>query len=83
MQWYEITVILPLRLLESTYNFLSLYVNGIAVEKKEKDFLLRQHDIALICHSERSEESRSKNHKVQIIKRKQMRFCADFLGLQS
>jgi ribosomal protein L11 methylase PrmA len=41
MQWYEITIILPLRLLESVYNFLWLYVNGIAFEKKEKDFLLR------------------------------------------
>jgi len=40
MQWYKITVILPLRLLESAYNFLWLYVNGIAVEKEEKDFLL-------------------------------------------
>ena len=50
MQWYEITVILPLRLLESTYNFLWLYVNGIAVEKKEKDFLLRAYIFSSYPH---------------------------------
>lgn len=50
MQWYEITVILPLRLLESAYNFLWLYVNGIAVEKKEKVFLLRAYIFSSYPH---------------------------------
>jgi ribosomal protein L11 methylase PrmA len=50
MQWYEITVILPLSLLESAYNFLWLYVNGIAVEKKEKDFLLRAYIFSSYPH---------------------------------
>ncbi|MFZ3137218.1 MAG: hypothetical protein WA126_07510 [Thermodesulfovibrionales bacterium] len=50
MQWYEIIVILPLRLLESAYNFLWLYVNGIAVEKKEKDFLLRAYIFSSYPH---------------------------------
>jgi len=50
MQWYEITVILPLRLLESVYNFLWLYVNGIAVDKKEKGFLLRAYIFSSYPH---------------------------------
>ena len=50
MLWYEITVILPLSLLESAYNFLWLYVNGIAVEKKEKDFLLRAYIFSSYPH---------------------------------
>lgn len=50
MQWYEITTILPLRLLESAYNFLWLYVNGIAVEKKENKFLLRAYIFSSYPH---------------------------------
>jgi|WetSurSiteA1Bulk_404760.scaffolds.fasta_scaffold236405_1 hypothetical protein len=45
MQWFEIQIKLPLSLLESTYNFLWLFVHGITVEKNEKDFLV----MAYLC----------------------------------
>ncbi|MDQ7788042.1 MAG: 50S ribosomal protein L11 methyltransferase [Thermodesulfovibrionales bacterium] len=41
MQWFEIQTLLPLSLLESTYNFLWSFVHGITVEKSEKDFQVR------------------------------------------
>lgn len=41
MQWFEIQTLLPLSLLESTYNFLWSFVHGITVEKNEKHFLVR------------------------------------------
>ena len=50
MQWYEINVILPLSLLGSAYNFLWLYVNGIAVERAEKDFLLKAYIFSSYPH---------------------------------
>ncbi|MEW6067208.1 MAG: 50S ribosomal protein L11 methyltransferase [Nitrospirota bacterium] len=46
MQWYEICVNLPLPLLESTYNFLWLYANGLKVEKQEKTFLLKAYSFS-------------------------------------
>ncbi|MEW6584929.1 MAG: 50S ribosomal protein L11 methyltransferase [Nitrospirota bacterium] len=41
MQWHEIHAALPLPLLESTYNFLWPFINGITIEKKEGAFLLK------------------------------------------
>ncbi|MEW6053490.1 MAG: 50S ribosomal protein L11 methyltransferase [Nitrospirota bacterium] len=41
MVWHEITVHLPLTLLESTYNFLWPYVNGITVKKLPSGFLMK------------------------------------------
>lgn len=40
MKWYKITINLPLLLLEPTYNFLWLYVNGLRVEKANNGFTL-------------------------------------------
>ncbi len=41
MQWYEIEVILPPPLLESTYNFLWSYVNGLKVKKTNNSFIVK------------------------------------------
>ncbi len=41
MQWYEIEVILPPPLLESTYNFLWSYVNGLKVKKTNNSFTVK------------------------------------------
>jgi ribosomal protein L11 methylase PrmA len=41
MDWYRIEIGLPFLLLESTYNFLWLFINGLSVEKRDKDFLLK------------------------------------------
>jgi len=41
MQWFEIQIPLPLSLLESTYNFLWPFVQGITIEKNKKDFQVR------------------------------------------
>ena len=43
MQWYQIKIQLPLSLLESTYNFLWDYVNGLRVERTENGFLLESY----------------------------------------
>ncbi|MEW6419348.1 MAG: 50S ribosomal protein L11 methyltransferase [Nitrospirota bacterium] len=40
MQWYEIEVVLPTPLLESTYNFLWSYVNGLKVKKTNNNFMV-------------------------------------------
>lgn len=46
-QWYEITVNLPLSLLETTYNFIWPYVNGLSVEKTDKSFLIKAYLFSL------------------------------------
>jgi ribosomal protein L11 methylase PrmA len=50
MQWYEIDVNLPLPLLESTYNFLWLYVNGLKVEKTKNGFILEAYLFSSFPH---------------------------------
>lgn len=41
MYWQRIEINLPFSLLEPTYNFLWIFVNGISVEKGNNDFLLK------------------------------------------
>jgi len=50
MQWYQIEIRLPLPLLESTYNFLWDYVNGIRVERAENGFLLESYVFSSFPH---------------------------------
>ncbi len=41
MEWYEINVHIPLPLVESTYNYLWPYINGILIEREKKDYLIK------------------------------------------
>lgn len=41
MNWYRVEISLPFPLLESTYNFLWIFINGISVEKVGEDFSLK------------------------------------------
>ena len=50
MQWHQIEIRLPLPLLESTYNFLWDYVNGIRVERTENGFLLESYVFSSFPH---------------------------------
>ncbi|MBE0425043.1 MAG: 50S ribosomal protein L11 methyltransferase [Nitrospirae bacterium] len=50
LQWYEIIINMPLALLESTYNFLWFYVNGLTVKKDEQGFSLKAYVFSLYPH---------------------------------
>ncbi len=50
MNWYEIDINLPLSLLEPTYNFIWPYVNGLVVEKTDKNFMMRAFLFSLNPH---------------------------------
>lgn len=41
MEWYEIQLLLPLPLLESVYNYIWPFINGISIEREKKDFLIK------------------------------------------
>jgi ribosomal protein L11 methylase PrmA len=41
MKWHEISVTVPLSLLEPAYNFIWPYVHGIVVDKIDKSFMIR------------------------------------------
>jgi len=41
MRWHEIHVALPLPILETVYNFLWPFINGITIEKNERAFLVK------------------------------------------
>jgi ribosomal protein L11 methylase PrmA len=41
MKWHEISVTVPLSLLEPTYNFVWPYVHGLVVDKLDKSFMIR------------------------------------------
>jgi len=41
MKWHEISITLPLSLLEPIYNFVWPYVHGLSVDKIDKNFIIR------------------------------------------
>ncbi len=41
MEWYEIKIDTPLPILESLYNFLWPFVNGLTIKKTDKDFIVK------------------------------------------